>query len=146
MEHFFVALGALTLCTGSIVKSGRWVMRTGMSKGTVLIIDDHLLIRDTLETLLKTEGFTVISCASGKAGLDLARRNNVGIFLIDYKLPDMIGDEVTAVLRTMCPEAFIIGFSIDSREREFLKAGADKFINKDQLDNKLIPYINERIR
>ena len=121
-------------------------MRTGMSKGTVLIIDDHLLIRDTLETLLKTEGFTAISCASGKAGIDLAKRNNIGIFLIDYKLPDMIGDEVTAVLRTLCPDAFIVGFSIDSREREFLKAGADKFINKDQLDNKLIQYTNERIR
>ncbi len=117
-----------------------------MSKGTVLIIDDHLLIRDTLEALLKAEGFMVITCASGKAGLDLAKRNNIGIFLIDYKLPDMNGDDVTAALRTLSPEAFIIGFSIDSREREFLKAGANKFINKDQLDNKLIQYINERIR
>lgn len=117
-----------------------------MSKGTVLIVDDHLLIRDTLETLLKSEGFTVSSCASGRAGLDLARKNNIGIFLVDYKLPDMKGDEVTLVLRTLCPEAIIIGFSIETREREFLKAGADKFINKDQLDNKLVQYLNERIQ
>lgn len=114
-----------------------------MSKGTVLVIDDHLLIRDTLETLLKKEGFAVSSCASGKAGLDLAKRNNIGIFLVDYRMPGMNGDEVTVGLRTLCPKAIIIGFSIESKKEEFLKAGADKYIDKDQLDNKLVQCIKE---
>ena len=117
-----------------------------MSKGTVLIVDDHLLIRDTLEALLKAEGFSVSSCANAKAGLDLAKKNTIGFFLVDYKLPDSKGDEVASALRTLCPKAVIIGFSIETREREFLKAGADKFINKDQLDSKLVQYLNERIR
>lgn len=117
-----------------------------MSKGSVLIVDDHQLIRDTLETILAKEGFTVRSCSCGKAGLELAKRNNFGIFLVDYRLPDMNGDKVTRVLRTWYPEAIIIGFSIESRERQFLEAGADKYIDKSQLDEKLVLYLNERIR
>lgn len=117
-----------------------------MSRGTVLILDDHLLMRDTLEALLTKEGFTVSSCASGRAGLELAKRSNIGIFLIDYRMPDMNGDEVTVALRALCPEAIIIGFSIEPRERQFLKAGADKYIDKGQLDEELVRYLDERIR
>ncbi len=117
-----------------------------MSRGAVLILDDHLLIRDTLEALLMKEGFTVFSCADGRAGLDLATKNNIGIFLVDYMMPDIKGDEVAARLRTLYPDAIIIGFSIESREREFVKAGADKYIDKGQLDDKLVQYLNERIR
>jgi CheY-like chemotaxis protein len=117
-----------------------------MSRGTVLILDDHLLMRDSLDALLTAEGFTVSSCASGRAGLDLAKMNDFRIFLVDYRMPDMNGEEVTRVLRTLCPEAIIIGFSIESREREFLNAGADKYIDKAELDDKLVQYLNERIR
>lgn len=117
-----------------------------MSRGTVLIMDDHLLMRDTLEKLLVNEGFTASSCASGRAGLDLAKKNNIGIFLVDYRMPDMNGDEVVVALRALCPAAIIIGFSIEPREREFLKAGADKYIDKGHLDDHLIKYINERLR
>jgi CheY-like chemotaxis protein len=117
-----------------------------MSKGNVLIFDDHLLMRDTLKTLLQNEGFAVSCCASGREGLELAKKSAIGIFLVDYRMPDMNGDEVTVVLRTLFPGAVIIGFSIECREREFLKAGADKYIDKGQLDEKLVQYLNDRIR
>jgi CheY-like chemotaxis protein len=117
-----------------------------MSKRSVLILDDHQLIRNSLETLLAKEGLTVRSCSCGKAGLELAKRHDYGIFLVDYRMPDMNGDEVTRELRALYPESVIIGFSIELRERQFLEAGADKYIDKSQLDEKLVPYLNERIR
>jgi len=115
-----------------------------MSKKRALIFDDHLLMRDTLKTLLTNEGFTVSICANGREGLEIAKKSAFGIFLLDYRMPDMNGDEVAVVLRTLYPEAIIVGFSIECREREFLKAGADKYIDKGQLDERLIQYLNER--
>jgi DNA-binding NarL/FixJ family response regulator len=50
----------------------------------------------------------------------------------------MNGVETTAALRRLHPENLIIGFSIENREREFLDAGADMFIRKDELSSRLV--------
>jgi hypothetical protein len=50
----------------------------------------------------------------------------------------MSGVETTAVLRRLYPEKLIIGFSIENREHEFLEAGADVFIRKDELSGRLV--------
>jgi CheY-like chemotaxis protein len=110
----------------------------------VLVIDDNQVMRDALRMILEDEGLTVNSCASGRHALDLTKEKRFGIYLIDYHMPEMNGDAVTAELRNLHPDSFIIGFSLEHKEQAFLAAGADKFIIKDQLDKELIQFIKER--
>lgn len=115
-----------------------------MNKEAVLVIDDNEITREALKILLEDEGFAAHSCANGRSALDLTKEKYFSVFIIDYRMPEMNGDAVAAVLRKLYPESFIIGFSLESKEQEFLEAGADTFIIKDHFDKKLIPLIRQR--
>ncbi len=117
-----------------------------MSTETVLVIDDDKTTRDSLQMFLEFEGFVVSSCESGAAALDLITKKHFEVLLIDYRMPDMNGDELTRRLRPLCPDAFILGFSMESKEQAFLTAGADAFLSKHQLVQKLIPLIKKRMQ
>lgn len=114
-----------------------------MTKKDVLIIDDNTGMRDILTYLLEDEGFTAESCADGITALKVIKDQTFNIYLIDYRLPEMMGDAVTVHVREFLPDAYIIGYSIEHREREFLKAGADKFILKENLIRELIRSIKD---
>ncbi len=115
-----------------------------MRKEEVLVIDDNQMTRDTIKLLLEDQGFSVEGCPNGKSALDLTKRKNFAIYLIDYRMPGMKGDAVAAIIRKLSPDAYIIGFSLESKEQAFLEAGADKFIIKEHFDKKLIPLIKKK--
>ncbi len=115
-----------------------------MNKDSVLIVDDNQMTRVALKAFVEDSGIPVDTCADGKSALDIARESRHGVFLIDYRMPEMKGDEVTTQLRALRPDAFIIGFSIETKERAFLDAGADVFLDKAQLLNNLIEVIRSR--
>lgn len=108
-----------------------------INKG-VLVVDDNKTTRDILRTILESEGYAVTCCADGLSAIKTAKGKGFSAFLVDYRMPVMNGVEATAALRRLYPEKLIIGFSIENREHEFLKAGADTFIRKDELSSRLI--------
>jgi len=111
---------------------------------TVLIIDDDETICGTLRMLLAFEDFVVECCHDGKSGLELAKKKRFDVILIDYQMPGLKGDETTSLLRNICPEAFIIGMSLEEKGQTFRQAGANAYINKDQLVQKLLFEIRNR--
>jgi CheY-like chemotaxis protein len=117
-----------------------------VSNQAVLVIDDDKITRDSLQMFLEFEGLVVSSCESGAAALDLISKKRFEVLLIDYRMPEMNGEELTRRLRPLCPDAFILGFSIESKDQAFLKSGADAFLNKHQLVKKLIPLIKKRMQ
>lgn len=117
-----------------------------MSSESILVIDDDKITRDVLRALLGSEGFIVSCCEDGISAIDWIKKKSFEIVITDYKMPEMNGDEVTRVVRHHCPDAFIIGFSIDVKDQAFIRAGANVFISKHDLAQKLIPVINDRIR
>lgn len=112
----------------------------------VLIIDDDKTTRDSLSMLLEFEGYNVSSCESGASAFDLIKEKCFEVFIIDFRMPQMKGDEVTRLLRPLCPHALLIGFSFESKGQEFFTAGADAFIRKDELVHELVPLIENRTR
>ena len=115
-----------------------------MKQEEILVIDDNQMTRDVLKQLLDDENYIVSSCPNGMSAIELIKEKPFEIFIIDYSMPEMPGDAVTAEVRKLCPDAFIIGFSFEHKELIFLAAGADKFIIKDELHAKLINAIKER--
>jgi DNA-binding response OmpR family regulator len=99
----------------------------------ILVIDDNELILSALKILLEYEGFKVQTCPGAASALALAKGQAFDVFIVDYQLPDMNGDAVTAAIRKMHPSSIIIGSSVEPKERAFLSAGADTFIIKHEL-------------
>lgn len=121
-------------------------MRRGMSTTGILIVDDDKRTRESLRMFLEFEGFSVDDCESGEFAFALLDKKCFDVYLIDYQMPDMQGDEVMRMLRPRCPDAYMIGFSLESKDRAFLAAGANAFVRKDELVHELIPLIQNRMQ
>ena len=57
----------------------------------VLVVDDQEVIRDTLQTALDDEGFTVETAANGREALDILERWKPCVILLDLMMPVMDG-------------------------------------------------------
>ena len=58
----------------------------------ILIIDDERPIRETLEMFLREKGYDVTTSESGETGLELIRKNQPDIVILDLRLPGIEGD------------------------------------------------------
>ena len=114
------------------------------TKKEVLVIDDNEIFSSALKTLLEYDDFKVKTCHSPVSALSLAEKRGFDIYIIDYHLPEIHGDTLTAAIRRMQPSAIIIGTSYESKERAFLSAGADTFIAKFELPAQLSVFIRQK--
>ncbi|MBI4228789.1 MAG: sigma-54-dependent Fis family transcriptional regulator, partial [Deltaproteobacteria bacterium] len=64
----------------------------------VLVIDDERLLCRQLEKALSQEGHEVLTAYTGKDGIEIAKRENPDVVLLDLKLPDVDGLEVLSDL------------------------------------------------
>jgi nitrogen regulation protein NR(I) len=75
---------------------------------TILIIDDDDQLRISFEKLLKEEGYTVQSAASGELGLELVKKKAPDLVILDMRLPGMNGLEVFQAIHKMEPKLPVI--------------------------------------
>lgn len=96
----------------------------------VLIIEDDDILSDLLRSILQSDTVDVHTCTSGRCALAAMSKKRFDVFMTDYRLPGMSGDEIVKTLRVACPESRIIGMSVQNKEKEFREAGADGFLLK----------------
>ena len=69
-------------------------MRIGATPGNLLVVDDHESMRSLLERVLRSQGHTVITAASGPEALALLRKHPIDLVVLDVMMPEMSGIEV----------------------------------------------------
>ncbi|MDE3105946.1 MAG: sigma-54-dependent Fis family transcriptional regulator [Acidobacteriota bacterium] len=114
----------------------------------ILIIDDEAAIRESLETLLTLEGFTVTLAFDGAAGLDLLARNEYELLLLDLALPGETGIELLpriTALQPNLPVIMITAFGTMGNVVEAIRAGAENFVQKPWDNEKLLADIRTAI-
>lgn len=79
-----------------------------MGKTEILIIDDERSVADALRVILESEGFGVTLAATGRDGIECARRGKFRLAITDLHLPDMSGIEVLQTLRAETPGLCVI--------------------------------------
>ncbi len=67
---------------------------------TVLVVDDEPVIRALVADVLRDEGFTVITAADGREGLDLLARERPDLVLMDVMMPGLDGREAYLAMRS----------------------------------------------
>jgi two-component system, NtrC family, response regulator AtoC len=60
----------------------------------ILVIDDEPILRDSLEIALKASGYEVTTAKTGEEGLNLFKKENPDLVLLDHWLPGINGDDV----------------------------------------------------
>jgi DNA-binding NtrC family response regulator len=74
----------------------------------VLVVDDEVLIRETLAEYLGQEGFHVVTCASGEQALERAAEERFDVVLCDVHLPGVDGLQLLDRLQRIDPETFVL--------------------------------------
>jgi len=104
-------------------------------KGTLLVVDDDLLIRQAMEALLTREGYKVRCASNGQMALVAAREDLPELILLDIRLPDMDGFEVCRRLKgdpsmANIPVIFISGLEEVADKVKGFEAGGIDYITK----------------
>jgi DNA-binding response OmpR family regulator len=115
----------------------------------VLLIEDDARIREIVERGLGSRGFVVTSAEDGLAGLDLARKLEVDVVLLDIMLPGMSGLEVLQEIRLAKPRLPVVALTAldDTRSKVAgLDAGADDYLTKPFSLEELAARVRARVR
>jgi DNA-binding NtrC family response regulator len=114
----------------------------------ILIIDDESAIRESLETLLMLEGFTVSMAGDGTAGMDLVSRNEYDLLLLDLALPGESGIDLLPRIKETQPNLPVImitAFGTVGNVVDAIRAGAENFVQKPWDNEKLLADIRTAI-
>ena len=115
--------------------------RSGPEK--VIILDDDEAVRDSLEILLETHGFKVITFGSARAFLESGEAKPGACLILDLHLPDMSGFDVLRQLGGLMKVIMITARSDAATKRNALEAGAMTLLEKPFDDRLLVSTIEQ---
>ena len=117
---------------------------TDGTKPTVLIVDDETGILETLEILLRSEGFAPQVAQGGRAGLDALERGSHDIILSDVRMPQVTGVELLAAARRKDPDVPVILMTAQATLQTAVQAvneGAFYYIQKPFRNDELVAIL-----
>jgi DNA-binding NarL/FixJ family response regulator len=114
----------------------------------ILLADDHNLFRQGLRRILEEQpGFEVVAdVPSGLEAIDLAKRHQPDIAIVDIAMKELNGIETTSQLLKQSPQTAVLILSMYSDERyvnRAVRAGARGYLLKDTVEEDLIEAIRQ---
>ena len=113
---------------------------------TVLLADDHRMVRDGLQFLLEAPGDIQIAAtaSNGQEAVEHARLVCPDVAVIDVSMPVMDGIEATKYICKHCPNTHVVMLSMyDTAEyvQRALQAGAAGYVLKDAAGSELVEAV-----
>ncbi len=118
------------------------------SPGSVLIIDDEAAIRESLQTLLEFEGYSVDTANDGMEGLTRIAERPFDLVLLDFALPERNGIEILQEIRerdSELPVIMITAYGTVENAVNAMQAGATNFIQKPWDNEKLLADVRTAV-
>jgi DNA-binding NtrC family response regulator len=120
----------------------------GQASARILIIDDESAIRESLETLLALEGYTVDLAPDGPRGLDRIDANTYDLVLLDLALPGQNGIDLLPRILAKQPDLPVImitAYGTVGNVVDAIHAGAQNFVQKPWENEKLLADIRAAV-
>lgn len=114
----------------------------------VFVVDDDISVRESLELLIRSEGWLVETFVSAKEFLDRPRALVPSCLILDVSLPGLNGLELqkqVVVERSDMPIIFITGHGDVPMTVQAMKAGAVEFLTKPFRDEALLSAIRQSL-
>jgi FixJ family two-component response regulator len=115
---------------------------------TVFIVDDDSSVRQSVERLVSSLGYSVLTYASAELFLASLRPDALGCIILDVLLPDLNGLEVQARLTDLglqLPIIFLTGRGDIPMSVKAMKAGATEFLTKPFRPEQLVAAIRAAV-
>ena len=119
-------------------------MTNGETRPAVLVVDDESGILQSLEILLRTNGFTPLLAHGGKRGLEMLEQANPDIILTDIRMPAVTGVEILAAARASQPDVPVILMTAQATLQSAMQAvneGAFYYIQKPFRNDELLAIL-----
>jgi DNA-binding NarL/FixJ family response regulator len=112
----------------------------------VLCVDDHPLVRKGIASLLSTESDVVLvaEASTGREAIELFRRFEPDVTLMDLRLPDLDGITVTRMIRQEFPEARILALTSYDGDQDIysaIEAGVRGYLLKEVVHSEVLRAI-----
>ncbi|MHB1005249.1 MAG: response regulator [Chloroflexota bacterium] len=116
----------------------------------ILLVDDHVLFRKGLASLLASRGMEIAGEASnGMEGVERARQLAPDLILMDIRMPVVDGLGATRQIKRDLPEAKVIMLTVSDDDAdlfEAIKAGANGYLLKNMDPNELFELLEGTVR
>ena len=116
----------------------------------IIVIDDHTLFREGLQSLLGRHGIEVVASVSdGQEGIRLAQDLQPDIVLLDMRMPGISGLEVLKQFQHLKFEPPVVMLTTSGDERDLVEAlrnGAKGYLLKDMEPDNVVAALREIIR
>lgn len=119
-------------------------------KNRILVVEDELNIRETLQDLLECSGYEVITANDGESGFFKVVKHQPDIIISDLMMPKMTGYELLEAVRSFSKSKFIPFIILSAKSdslniRAGLKMGADDYLMKPFDHSELLESIQYRL-
>ncbi len=105
----------------------------------ILVVDDEMLIADTIVQILNRNGFIAEAAYSGGQAIDVAKRHCPELVLSDVMMPHVDGVEAAIAIREYCPDTRIVLFSGQAATVEILARARERGHNFELLPKPIHP-------
>ena len=117
----------------------------------IVLVDDHIVVRQGLAGLLRCEAdFVIVGEASdGQSAIDIVRELKPDVVLMDINMPGMNGVKATQIIHSELPWIRIIGLSMfqeGEQQAAMHEAGAVNYLTKSGPSESLIEAIRASVR
>jgi DNA-binding response OmpR family regulator len=119
-----------------------------MADAKILVVDDDKKIVELVTLYLKKDGYHVLTAYDGQQAIELARRKQPDLVVLDLMLPQVDGTDVCRILRAESPLPIIMltGRSTDDDKLAGLDLGADDYVTKPFNPRELLARIRAVLR
>jgi len=117
----------------------------------ILIIEDEAAVREMLSFTLKNSGFEALEAINGEVALDIVKKYNIDLILLDWMLPGKAGIDISRSLRGSAetkdiPIIMLTAKSDESDKILGLESGADDYVTKPFSPKELVARIKALLR
>ncbi|HHX8750341.1 TPA: two-component system response regulator NarL [Morganella morganii] len=139
---------AVPLSAGEIILSDPDEAADPASPATILLIDDHPMLRNGVRQLISMEPSLTVAgeAGNGRDGIVLAESLDPDLILLDLNMPDMNGFETLDILRRKPLSGRVVVFSVSNYREDLITAlrrGADGYLLKDMEPEELLVALRQ---
>ena len=122
-------------------------MQIKYSETTVMIVDDHMIMREFLDSTLRTLGIEdIVQAKNAETALRLFPQKRPDVVFLDINMPDKSGIEVLQKMIELDEDIFITMVSAENtvtNVKDAIKYGAQGFVVKPYTQQKIIRIVNK---
>jgi DNA-binding NarL/FixJ family response regulator len=114
-------------------------------KPTVLIADDHEIVRAGVRNLLESGGYAVCAeVSNGREAVKLAEQLQPDVVILDVTMPELNGIEAAKQVLKLCPDTKVLVFTVHDAEQvvvEIFRSGAHGYVLKSDAGRQLLDAV-----